>query len=176
MIQLQYRWIRNISYFRQRHYLCIITQRDQILILSIYGTVVADGGVGIIAQDINDVSAGVPAWSYGVPEPDQIAQFVHFGVAVEHQVVQRLAGVRTPSAPPEPASVSFVERPPENRDIICLENEKFCGDGIHITKKETIVCAAGVGEGCCQVEGGAVGVDTIPPRDGCIVDEVPMVY
>lgn len=61
---------------------------------------------------------------------------------------------------------------PENGDVGCLETEKLFRDGVHVTQEESVVCAVGIGEGGGEVECCAIGVETFPPGDSVIVDQI----
>jgi hypothetical protein len=100
---------------------------------------VASRRVRIVAEDIGDVSTRVPRRSDGIPEPDQVAQSPVSGVAVEHDVVELLAGFGTPGSPPEPASVSFVQGSPDDGDSGPLEMEELVGYCVKIIDYEGVI-------------------------------------
>jgi len=61
---------------------------------------ISDRWVRVVAQNIYDVRAWVPAGSDRVPEPDQVAELVDFSVAGIHQSVELYAALWTPGSPP----------------------------------------------------------------------------
>jgi hypothetical protein len=74
--------------------------------------VVAGGGVGVVAENIDDISTRVPGGADGVPEPDQVAEAVDSGVAGVHETVECFAGLWAPCSPPEPSALSLVKWSP----------------------------------------------------------------
>lgn len=54
-----------------------------------------------------------------------------------------------------------------------MEAEKLSGDGVHVRDHKRVVFAGGCSENSCQVEGRAIAIETLPPRDGIVVDEMP---
>ena len=66
-----------------------------------------------------------------------------------------------------------MERTPQDWDIGCLEAKELSGDGVHVGDHERVVFAGGCGKHSCEVEGRAVAVEALPPRDGIVVDEMP---
>lgn len=91
-------------------------------------------------------------------------------VAVEHDTVECFRTFRSPCSPPEPAAFGFMEGSKEDGDIRCLESQELDGDGIHVGDEEGVVGSVGVGQGGGQVECRTVGIDSLPPEDGCVVD------
>ena len=87
MIQFKDVRIRDIAYFRQGDQLLIFAERDELLVLCADWAVVAEGRVRVVAEDINDIVAGVPRWGDGIPDPDQVAELMVVGEAVEHEAV-----------------------------------------------------------------------------------------
>jgi len=94
------------------------------------------------------------------------------GEALVHQAIQRFAGLRAISSPPEPATVGFVQWTPEDWNVGVLETEKLVSNGVHITEEKGVVGAGGIGKCGRQVECCTIGIDAHPPWYGIIVDEI----
>lgn len=66
-----------------------------------------------------------------------------------------------------------MKRTPEDGDVGCLEAKELSGDGVHVGDHEGIIFAGGCSKNGGQVEGRAVAVEALPPRNGVVVDEMP---
>ena len=64
------------------------------------------------------------------------------GQLVVEQAVESLAVFRTFSAPPEPCTLSFVERSPKNRNVSLLELCQLCGDNVNVREELFVLPSA----------------------------------
>lgn len=120
-------------------------------------------GVRVERHLIDNVVTGVPLGLERIPHPDQIINLVVVIDPVEDDVPEFLAGLGALGAPPEPASLSFVQGTPQDRDVCGLETAQLHGDGVDVADEERVVLAGFVGEGCGEVEGGGLGIEAAPP-------------
>ncbi len=83
--------------------------------------------------------------------------------AVEHDVVQRQAGIRPFCSPPEPASSCFMQWSPQNRNSCFLEFCQFSGDVIYVPDDVVVFICSGY---YClpDIEGGVLGIEIVLSR------------
>lgn len=117
MVGLKDVWVRDGAHLREGDHLLVPAEDQEGLVLHAYGPVVASCGVRVVAENVDDVIAGVPRWGDGVPQPDQVAELVVLRKARVHELVQCLAALWAKVTPPEPRPVGFVKGAPEDRDL-----------------------------------------------------------
>ena len=117
MVGLQDVWVGDGAHLREGDHLLVLAESEKGLVLHAYRSVVAGCGVGVVAEDVDDVVAGVPGWGDGVPQPNQVAEFVVLRKARVHEFVQCLATLWAKVTPPEPRPIGFVKGAPKDRDL-----------------------------------------------------------
>ena len=99
-----------------------------------------------MSDNIDNVITRIPVGrscvSVTCPNPDKVIETVLVGQLVVEQAVESLAVFRTFSAPPEPCTLSFVERSPKNRNVSLLELCQLCGDNVNVREELFVLPSA----------------------------------
>ena len=111
-------------------------------------TVVRYFVVDILAGDIEGVRADRHERSLTVPHPDEVAELVIVHQPVEYRVPQLLVSCDalgilltrgSAVAPPEPVSGGFVERSPDDRNVLLLEHLQRGTNKVYLVDDEVVL-------------------------------------
>ena len=122
------------------------------------------GGVSVHTDNINDIIARIPIGVFVRQNPDEVVQVVIGGQPVEEQPPELLEGAGTFGPPPEPAARGFMQRAPQNRNVIGGNFLQLRSDRIDVAQDEGIFNGIGVGQRRRDVKGRRGGVKAAPPR------------
>jgi hypothetical protein len=90
------------------NHLLITNNRLQTVIDILSTHVVQAAWIAIVSYYIYLEVARVPIYLRCAPNPNQVVDFLVLSEPLEHHVVESLAGLASPGAPPKPLSTSFV--------------------------------------------------------------------
>ena len=99
-------------------------------------------------------------------------QVVIGGQPVEEQTPQLLEGAGAFGSPPEPAARGFMQRAPQNRNVVGGNLLQLHGDRINVAQDEGIFNRIGVGQRRRDVKCRRCGVKATPPRFAGGVKEI----
>jgi len=145
----------------------------------VYSFIIDYNQIGNVAEDSED-SATITLWiGTGRDQANVIKAMIDetftsvYNINVNVQLVVQqniklLIGLRTRSAPPEPAAARLVKRTPQNRHACILQNQKLFGDCSNVIQQKLVAFLILAVHNRRQINIGAFHIKAVVPLAGQI--------